>query len=724
MISRTIRTVCLPPNHAAPQRKRLSLGTMNLVATLALCSSDLIYAAGAWNGQDSLHVPISWCAVQGSPAQANPNLAGDTDTDAILWRRHERPTDNIFANPTGITFRSAINNTWGTFNFPVIADPDTSLGVQGDMRGEDVNAFGNEFNQLITNCDAAYAAPGVGRAGIGATVVNARLFHDAAGTRVNIIGWGGCAEFPAGTCSAPFDGQVVVIDNRFMHQDSPDRIFTADPFDTLVGHEVGHALSLDHRNNAAALMNPGQSDNNGDGNVDNIAINNTEVNALRNNSLNVPGLETDPAGKFSPGRFVVMRLPDKADDIDKKLAPYYDLTALSAYLDKDNKRFGLDARLMGLLPQEGEPLTLWYLVDVNGPKAGAQPEMLKKLGVPETAFRGADLIARVDVRGRQAKGQIYKIVNGELVSITRDVKFEVHTLRLHPQFPVGAGQQDSKPRAVHDKVRIELAQDIAEVYLGKTFTAQVLIATGDKKKVVDRLDAPADKDGLEFVLEDASFPHCSAAHEGTPGTDLKIDLEGLLPNSAIHGLLGPQLVFKGTANSAGGGSIDFPIPQDAAPGYHLVTVGVDGTALTADCLIRVGRGHRPSSGLVTSYIIGTYDLREAQSFVHIINPTGKHLRALIAFFDDNEKPLRCIKEKFSPNDLAEIDVRKLDLKAKFGVVKVVALNAAEDVPEVGLVGNQRIVFKSGVTETGLHPVPDDILRGDWEYIKKACSQAN
>ncbi|NJM31306.1 MAG: hypothetical protein HC855_15575, partial [Rhizobiales bacterium] len=168
-------------------------------------------------GIDLLHVPMAWCPVIGSPAQAAPNIAGDTATDDLLWRRHERPTDNIYINTAGITFRSAINNAWTVLDFPQIADPDTTLATPGDMRGEDVNAFGVEFNALITACDAAYAAPPLNRANIGVTAVNAGLFHDAAGMYVTTIGWGGCNQ-PMGngtTCGAPYDGRIVVIDNRY-----------------------------------------------------------------------------------------------------------------------------------------------------------------------------------------------------------------------------------------------------------------------------------------------------------------------------------------------------------------------------------------------------------------------------------------------------------------------------------------------------------------------------
>jgi hypothetical protein len=130
----------------------------------------------------------------------------------------------------------------------------------------------------------------------------------------------------------------------------------------------------------------------------------------------------------------------------------------------------------------------------------------------------------------------------------------------------------------------------------------------------------------------------------------------------------------------------------------------------------------PSGGILSPYIIGTFDTREgAKTILQIINPTSKYLRVMAAFFDDNEKPLKCIKDKLSPNDLLEIDVRKIELPAKFGVVKVVSLNEKEDIPETGLVGNQRIFFKEmGAAETALHQIPAEILTDDLKYIWKIC----
>jgi hypothetical protein len=130
----------------------------------------------------------------------------------------------------------------------------------------------------------------------------------------------------------------------------------------------------------------------------------------------------------------------------------------------------------------------------------------------------------------------------------------------------------------------------------------------------------------------------------------------------------------------------------------------------------------PSDGILSPYVIGTFDQRDGvRTILHIINPTAKNLRVIVAFFDDNEKPLKCIHEKLSPNDLLEMDMRKYELPAKFGVVKVVSLNEKKDTPETGIVGYQRHFFKGmGVTETILQVIPTEILKDDLKYIWKIC----
>lgn len=139
----------------------------------------------------------------------------------------------------------------------------------------------------------------------------------------------------------------------------------------------------------------------------------------------------------------------------------------------------------------------------------------------------------------------------------------------------------------------------------------------------------------------------------------------------------------------------------------------------------------PCEGILSPYLTGTFDLRDdRRSILHIINPTAKHLRVMVAFFDDNEEPLNCVRASLSPNDLLEIDVRKYVKERMFGVVKVVSLNRREDTPETGIVGYQRHFFikrwlfffrrEAGATETVLHSIPTEVLKDDIKNIWQVC----
>jgi len=138
-------------------------------------------------GTGTIRVPIAWCAVNGSQATNDP-----TTTDMILWNRHERATDYIYLlQGTGITFRSAINDAvHGSFNFPIINDPDPNLGssTPGNVTAED--PYRVEMKTILNSCEAAWqnlsstGAAG-GKPGIlnGIETINMKRFvHSPAGT--------------------------------------------------------------------------------------------------------------------------------------------------------------------------------------------------------------------------------------------------------------------------------------------------------------------------------------------------------------------------------------------------------------------------------------------------------------------------------------------------------------------------------------------------------------
>ncbi len=130
-------------------------------------------------------------------------------------------------------------------------------------------------------------------------------------------------------------------------------------------------------------------------------------------------------------------------------------------------------------------------------------------------------------------------------------------------------------------------------------------------------------------------------------------------------------------------------------------------------------------GMFSPYLVGTYDLRNAYTVLQIVNPTAKDMEIWVAFFDDNEKPLKCVKEKLSHNDLCELNVKKLELRATFGVVKIVSL--VERNPYPGIVGFQRHFFSRpgsrvpyGVTESNLASVPAKVLDDEFKIIADVC----
>jgi hypothetical protein len=133
----------------------------------------------------------------------------------------------------------------------------------------------------------------------------------------------------------------------------------------------------------------------------------------------------------------------------------------------------------------------------------------------------------------------------------------------------------------------------------------------------------------------------------------------------------------------------------------------------------------PNGGTLSPYLVGTFDLRNKRSTViQLINPTAQPHGACVALFDPDGVGIPpCKRVEVKPNGLVEIILPKdFGLKpAKWGVVKVVCLNPKKDSFEIGLVGYQRQIFgETTFTETILQPVPIEILKADWELIKKVC----
>jgi hypothetical protein len=579
-----------------------------------------VSAVGTWHGKDFYHIPMSWCAVHGSPAVDSPNVPNrpnpnDVDTDSILWRRHERPTDSIWIPQAGITMRSAIDDAWTSLDFPKITDPDPpdakhpiDRAKVGDV--EDPNIDQTQMTNMINACRKVYSSPLYGRSGVGITIVNVNLMHDDKGKYNFAAGFGRFAK-----SGVVYKGDIAVIDNHYLFPGiapPPDaaplpgpsiktewnKFSLTDPLDQLVGHELGHTLGLNHRTEMTdiqKLMYPTAQDANlpKDTKVDNIRLDSTaanpEVTTARTMATQVPYRERDPVGKVLSGDVVETINVDDINDKTGIIPSYIDLSAVRVVFNTKENKIHFGQELMGIIPNQTKNLQYWTLVDVdNRTITGGDEKVLRALGAPLTNFTGTDLAIKTQVEGNKIVGSVWKYENGNMTQLSPNA-FRVELVRMDGivdyAVPGNANALYSKEFPMNHIVSVMIDNKYSQVELGKPFNVQTVSI--DKSIPTEPNSNNSDIFQSKFIVDRISFPHCFPQSNATAGTNVTINLEGLRPNSGIHGLIGPTAVFHGKTNESGGGTIKFPIPDNATEGLHLITIGIDHTALTADCEVNV-----------------------------------------------------------------------------------------------------------------------------------------
>jgi hypothetical protein len=222
-------------------------------------------------------VPMQWCAVNGSTIATTPPAVGEMTTNDALWRRHERTTDRTYI-PVGVTLRSSIisnlitqNGSPGTLDFPRVDDPDTTIGNPGDVldphlsvcaAGPNKNATCStntqcpgsvcgqalEFNTIYNRCVQQWVqrfcnvdATACFGANLGVMVINANKIINTNGNPSS----GGGDNRGYGFSGAR---KVLAEDASFTlaAPPAPDTskqdTSVSDRSETVIGHEVGHAL--------------------------------------------------------------------------------------------------------------------------------------------------------------------------------------------------------------------------------------------------------------------------------------------------------------------------------------------------------------------------------------------------------------------------------------------------------------------------------------------------
>lgn len=565
----------------------------------------------------NIKVPVAWCSVNGSPAASDPNIpnpSGGTDrtTEDILWRRHERTTDNIFLNQAGITFRSAINDPFvNSFTFPKIEDPNLTFGLPGDLDLADEL----ELVTMINSCLSEWQRISNSNVFPGILSINVnRIINSSDNARVSdIIGMGWCTDQDHDLiCDRPYDGILAVIDNRYMIPGlttnipvtdtcpPPEVIWNKDPFDQILGHEFGHTLGLQHRNtDPLALMNKCQLHEGTNGMVNNINMNATEINKVRSSALAVPGhelyplaYELYPLAELYPSQNVfptdIVR-SILVDDIkeSKTLNPFEDISVVKITLDKKQNNVAFGLQLLGTIPEKikksANKLQYWILLDLDdNHTTGGNSTVLKKLGVPSNKFVGAELVINMKftnhttVSNSNLTGHSWLITdNGNNINnnLTK-VKFELQTFEFDY---IQSKSNLTKVKLPQFDTVNSIVDNSNIIKLNKPIKIQAIVDVNGT--ILDLLD---DKQKMSFMLSDALYPQCSAKEVGKNAI---VNVTGLLPNKGIHILLGPRLMANSTTDNYGNSTIQFHISDKITSGLHLITVGVDKTALTADCEI-------------------------------------------------------------------------------------------------------------------------------------------
>lgn len=578
---------------------------------LAVAGSILAVPTSRWGsdagatgpgGSQVYSIPLRWCAMENTTVADSPGTFGEPDTDGVLWRRHERATDQIWTPGAGITFRSAITNqVMQNANFPKITDPSppppASRGQRGDVLDPDFGAA--EYNEVRSRCESAWSTLSAqyGIPNVGLIAVSIRRFVDANGVPTNkwgkaVNGWT-TQSMSDNVCTNPeritsINGAVLVVD--------PDPAITpglgAGPNDArLVAHELGHVLMLGHGN--------GVDDNNNgvfDSDCDSAETNWTNPTTIMHGDTSIAtttitpqqrtrsrlaaqktsGMQIDPPMVLLPSQTTSDLRSDPFADV---AAPSVDMTGVRLTVNAQLNTIVFTHALFGVIPEEEFAEYMFYLDLDTDPTSGGLPS---DLGFG-TAFEGAEIVTRVEVRGFRATATVWVFEGGSFVEIEDERIFAT----IVPAIEAESGQMLFQEIAL--SVPADRMPPVRPTARLQAVTQQ--LGPGAESDVLPGgPGATPGPDSDNVYIVDPQFPVCTAnPPQVFPGDAVTIEASGFERwSEPIHVILGDQLVAQDTLDAAGNATVGFVVPDDAAQGMRLITVGVDGTALTADCVLQVG----------------------------------------------------------------------------------------------------------------------------------------
>jgi hypothetical protein len=586
---------------------------------MAFVLSFLALPVARVEGGDQLQVPLRWVALKGSPAVTNPGGVGEANTNDVLWRRHERASDRIWIPGANITFRSAITREIldiDQASFPVIDDPrppGTGPGAEGDILNPDIDD--SELKEALASALAAWdalekdinqkrAARGLPAVNIeGPVVINLRKFVDQNGTPGFLGGkaysyYSGatssdiCKNAPTGNPS--LDGAATyaaVEDVSFRLSFEPD--------DELLAHELGHCLLLEHGNGLDDDMD-GAFDGYGAGqkgcdptedvNATPFSLMATSTNQgtsvitalqrtrARLGAAGVPGAKLDPPAVLIDADTVGDHRADPVGDVADAAV---DIISAGVIVNNVSQTTVLSHQLFGSIPAPPFQFKRYLMfLDLDGNQAtGGAPATL---GFP-TGFQGAELVTRVtishsgEIPSVSITPTVWKFQSNAFVEVT-DPSIVVHVTSVN----------DAESNAPSfDVVSIEMSNSVRGD-MGTQLRLQAIAQQTTGMVLLDQLpDGPADMSD-PLVMVPPQYPVCGVTPaQVRPGGAITVEANGLLPGQTAKVFIGDDFVGMGPIDATGSARIAVGVPTDSSQGDRLVTMGVMGLALTADCSVEV-----------------------------------------------------------------------------------------------------------------------------------------
>jgi hypothetical protein len=570
-----------------------------------------------------IQIPLRWCAVRGTRAVTNPAFFGEPDTNSVLWRRHERASDQVWIPGANITLRSAITAAVaGSKNFPVIDDPRPPSaggpGQPGDILAPQLGSA--EFNDALVSCNRAWdmltAPPLTGPIALNiGNFVNAQGMPTGAkglGQKHTIFGVGGlpfppppdppCSTNPFPTITGAEAGFMGVVDFQLLHPPPAPLDPALDA--KVVAHELGHIIWLGHGN---GVDDPGTVVGRYDGECDSSENGidlpasimhpfttglTTSVTALQRGTARAfakgtTGSQLDPPFELVNGDTVSDHRTDQTRDVRSASV---DMRGVTMLLNANQERVGVSHHLYGLVSRQMRPekskkrrRQKQYVAFLDLDSDRTTGGRAAKLGF-RTRFKGAELVTRVSVKGRTAKPTVWRFSAGSFANVT-DRRVTA---------AISSPLSEELPFPIFEIVSAQLPADLVG-QVGSRVRLQAI--TAGKGKGVDVLPGgrratrrPRLRGSVDLLIRPPRFPACTTVPKVVaPGGVVTIKAAGFRRRGIVHVILGDESIANVRLNRRRRMSAEVAIPPDTRGGPRLITVGVQNTALTADCVLEVGR---------------------------------------------------------------------------------------------------------------------------------------